>query len=93
MDEKSCKDEHEHLDMLHEYRCKSVATTSESNLIALSHHWAWTLNHFFMYILIILSDGSNDLGKVEAALNKKYIKQKLQHGLTRIWQVNTAMEE
>ncbi|XP_072029065.1 syndetin-like isoform X2 [Amphiura filiformis] len=32
------------------------------------------------------SDVASDLGNVEAQLNKKYIKQKLTHGLTRIWQ-------
>ena len=38
----------------------------------------------FMYFF---SEGSSDIGNVEAVLNKKYIKQKLTHGLTRIWQV------
>lgn len=41
----------------------------------------------FKTVIFLFSEGSNMMGTEETNFDRGYIKKKLEHGLTRIWQV------
>lgn len=63
--------------------CKSMAYILEMKVDLFWQLW-WKL-------FILLPDGSNVLGAEETNFDRGYVKKKLEHGLSRIWQVGFGL--